>query len=142
MLCGLPPFYSKDREKLYRNIKYNDPKLDMPYLSEPARDICRRLLTKDPEKRLGAGERGAQEIREHPWFDSINWELIYEKKIPPPYIPQLDNQCDTKHFPAEFVNIKLSPSDMESLKDHTDKWDGFSYGAGGSMTQNIDIDME
>ena len=59
MLCGLPPFYSKDREKLYRNIKYNDPKLDHPYLSEPARDICAKLLVKDPEKRLGSGDNGA-----------------------------------------------------------------------------------
>ena len=55
MLCGLPPFYSKEREKLYRNIKYADPKLDMPFLSENARDLCRRLLDKNPQTRLGSG---------------------------------------------------------------------------------------
>lgn len=139
MLCGLPPFYSKDREKLYRNIKYNDPKLDMPYLSDAARDICSKLLTKDPEKRLGAGENGAQELKEHPWFESINWDLIYQKKIPPPYKPQLDTQHDTKHFPTEFTNMKLSPQDVESLKDTNDKWDGFTYE--GSVAIHGDIDM-
>ena len=48
MLCGVPPFYSKDRETLYRNIKFAQPKLDYPYLSESARDFLSKLLVKDP----------------------------------------------------------------------------------------------
>lgn len=73
MLCGLPPFYSKEREKLYRNIKYADPRLDMPFLSEAAKDLCKRLLDKDPNTRLGSGPRDALDIKEHPWFECINW---------------------------------------------------------------------
>lgn len=99
MLCGLPPFYSKEREKLYRNIKYGEPRLDMPFLSEAAKDLCRKLLEKDPAKRLGSGPRDALDIKEHPWFDCINWDAINEKKVPPPYKPQLDVPTDTKHFP-------------------------------------------
>lgn len=63
MLCGLPPFYSKEREKLYKNIKYNDPRLDMPFLSEPAKDLCKRLLDKEPESRLGSGPKDALDIK-------------------------------------------------------------------------------
>ena len=48
MLCGQPPFYNKDKEKLFRNIKYNEPRLDFPFLGEEARDICAKLLNKDP----------------------------------------------------------------------------------------------
>jgi serine/threonine protein kinase len=48
MLVGLPPFYSKDREKLYQNIKYAEPKLDYGFLSDDARDLCMKLLHKDP----------------------------------------------------------------------------------------------
>ena len=59
MLCGLPPFYSKDREKLYKNIKYSDPRIDYPFLSESARDLLVKLLDKDPNKRLGSGEKDA-----------------------------------------------------------------------------------
>ena len=55
MLCGEPPFYSKNKEKLFRNIKYSEPKLDFPFLSENARDICAKLLDKDPMTRLGSG---------------------------------------------------------------------------------------
>jgi len=59
----------------------------MPFLSEAARDLCKKLLEKDPSKRLGSGERDAQDIKEHPWFECINWQAIYEKKVPPPYKP-------------------------------------------------------
>lgn len=144
MLCGLPPFYSKDREKLYKNIKYADPRLDFPFLSESARDLLMKLLEKDPTKRLGSSPRDAQDIKEHPWFDCINWDAVAEKKLPPPYKPQLDVPTDTKHFTQEFTAMKLSPQDVESLKDGsaaTDGWNGFSYVnaevGGGHMEMEI-----
>lgn len=87
MLCGIPPFYSKDREQLYQNIKNCKPKLDYPYLSEPARDILEHLLVKDPTKRLGNTSGGVSAIKEHPWFDEINWDQINHKLVHPPYIP-------------------------------------------------------
>ena len=62
MLCGQPPFYSKDKQKLFRNIKYAEPKLDFPFLSENARDICTKLLNKNPDQRLGSGPSDAEEI--------------------------------------------------------------------------------
>jgi len=80
MLCGEPPFYSKNKEKLFRNIKYSEPKLDFPFLSEEARDICAKLLDKNPLTRLGSSESDAQEIMAHPWFATINWNAIYEKQ--------------------------------------------------------------
>jgi hypothetical protein len=48
MIVGIPPFYAKDRESLYRNIKFHNPKLDHSFLSEEGKDICSRLLEKDP----------------------------------------------------------------------------------------------
>lgn len=105
MLVGLPPFYSKDREKLYRNIKHSDPKLDYPFLSESAKDLCSGLLTKDPTKRLGNGENGAANIKNHPWFDCIDWSAVENKQLAPPYKPQLDQEGDVKHFPPEFTNM-------------------------------------
>ena len=87
MLCGQPPFYNKDKEKLFKNIKYSEPRLDFPFLSEDARDLCSKLLDKNPQSRLGSGETDAQEIMTHPWFATIDWNTIYEKKHTAPYIP-------------------------------------------------------
>ena len=143
MLCGEPPFYSKNKEKLFKNIKYNDPKLDYPFLSENARDICAKLLDKNPQTRLGSSENDAEEIMSHPWFSCIDWKAIYEKRQPAPYKPQLDHEYCTKHFPEEFTKMKLTPQDINSLKD-TSKWDGFSYAdeeAESKMNMNAQNDM-
>lgn len=59
MLVGLPPFYNKDRDKLYQNIKYQEPKMDYEFLSPEARDLCSKLLIKNPLERLGAGPSDA-----------------------------------------------------------------------------------
>jgi serine/threonine protein kinase len=91
MIVGIPPFYAKDRDTLYRNIKFHDPKLDYPFLSDAAKDLCSRLLDKDPAQRMGSGSDGTKEIRQHPWFKDIDWEKMYLRDIIPPYKPILDS---------------------------------------------------
>jgi len=54
MLAGAPPFLHPSKEKLYKLIKYTQPRLDYPYLSPEAVDICAKLLHQDPTKRLGS----------------------------------------------------------------------------------------
>ena len=48
---------------------------------QKAGDLCSRLLTwcklqVDPEQRLGSGPTGAEEIKQHPWFASLDWGLM------------------------------------------------------------------
>ena len=56
----------------------------------------KKLLAKDPKKRLGAN--GAQEIKEHPWFQKFNFQWLYEKKMKAPYTPVLKSKTDTRNF--------------------------------------------
>ena len=85
------------------------PKLEFPYLSENSADLLNKLLEKDPTKRLGNTEVGLQEIRNHPWFESINWERMSAKMTDPPYKPILESSTDTRHFTKDFTSMKLSP---------------------------------
>ncbi len=91
MIVGVPPFYAKDRDTLYRNIKFHDPKLDYPFLSGAAKDLCSRLLEKDPSLRMGSGSDGTKEIRQHPWFKDLDWEKMYLRDTTPPYKPILES---------------------------------------------------
>ncbi|MED6137951.1 hypothetical protein PIB30_069819 [Stylosanthes scabra] len=61
---------------------------DSPFVSFQARDLIRGLLVKEPENRLGS-EKGAAEIKQHPFFDGLNWALI--RCGVPPEIPEY---CD------------------------------------------------
>jgi hypothetical protein len=53
-------------------------------VSNVARDLIRGLLVKDPQKRI-ATKRGATEIKQHPFFDGVNWALV--RGAHPPSVP-------------------------------------------------------
>ena len=91
MMVGLPPFYSEDQNEMYRRIvsdplRFPDP-ADGIVISREARDILTRLLERNPTKRFGAN--GAQEIRKHPFFASVDFEKLYRKQIAPPFRPNV-----------------------------------------------------
>lgn len=106
--------------------------MDYDFLTPDARDLCTRLLIKNPAERLGSGETDAEEIKCHPWFECIDWKKIENKQLAPPYKPQLDHSDDVKHFPPEFTNLQPSPQDLESLKAQDgNKFPTFSYSKDG-----------
>jgi len=127
MICGQPPFYCKDKEQLFKQIRNDNPKLDFPFLSDNARDLLLKLMDKNAATRLGGGPKDAEEIMAHPWFENINWYAIYNKVVPPPYKPQLDNPASTKHFSEEFTQMRMTPQDIGSLAEDSGKWNQFSY---------------
>lgn len=59
-----------------------------PYISYEAQDLIRGLLDVNEQSRLGAGENGVKRIKEHPFFQSINWELLEQKHVEPPIKPE------------------------------------------------------
>jgi len=65
-----------------------NPKFNSEKFSQDAADLCRRLLEKDENKRLGSN--GCEEIMTHPWFSGFNWELVICDRMKPPYRPPKD----------------------------------------------------
>ena len=135
----MPPFYAKDREKLFNSIKTEQVKFHK-YLSKEAVDILTKFFIKDPEKRLGSGPNGLNDIKSHVFFSSINWESILEKKIKPPFTPKLKNETDTKYIDPEFTSITTMDSYHagESLNDNENPFVGFSYDANKEGDKQVD----
>ena len=141
MLVGIPPFYTKNRQQLYENIQKGE--LDLPdFLSDEAKDLLWRLLTKDPNERLGSSQNDAQDVKLHPWFANISWDDIYNKTQKPPYTPQLDSADDVKHFWPGFTKIDVygSYEDGNPLSCPEDsvgdtKWNNFSYDPENDLEQ-------
>lgn len=50
-------------------------------ISQEARDLLKGLLHKDPNKRLGGGPGDVKEVQSHPFYITINWKLLEEKKV-------------------------------------------------------------
>jgi serine/threonine protein kinase len=85
MLTGRPPFYHSDKQLLLYNIEHAKLKVP-PKITEHAKDLLKKLLKKDPEKRIGS-QFDAEEIKNHQFFDGIDWNLVYSKGLNPPVPP-------------------------------------------------------
>lgn len=81
MISGTPPFYAEDLNSMYKNITSSVLMLHN-YFSEELKDLLRRLLNRDPDARLGIGDR--KSLREHKFFEGINWRKLFQKEITPP----------------------------------------------------------
>ncbi|CEG76017.1 Putative AGC protein kinase [Rhizopus microsporus] len=90
-----------------------------------------RLLKRDPSRRLGSGPDGALRVRLDPYFSCIDWDLIYAKRIKPPYVPNLYSETDFSHFDSEFLQLtpRLSPVSSDyMLSQSLDRaFEGYSY---------------
>ncbi|XP_022842422.1 calcium-dependent protein kinase 26-like [Olea europaea var. sylvestris] len=65
LLCGVPPFWGESEQEIFEEVLYGD--LDFssdpwPKISESAKDLVKKMLVRDPRKRLTA-----HEILCHPW---------------------------------------------------------------------------
>jgi RAC serine/threonine-protein kinase len=106
MLTGLPPFYCKDRERLFEKIRNSD--LHYPAsLSKTAKHLLLGLLTRDPKIRLGSGENDARDIQVHEFFSEIDWDKLSTGGIPPPWKPTINGSLDTSQFNKEFTDMPV-----------------------------------
>ncbi|EPS68752.1 hypothetical protein M569_06017, partial [Genlisea aurea] len=85
LLHGRTPFKgSGNRATLFNVIGQQVRFPDSPATSYASRDLIRKLLVKEPANRLGV-RRGAAEIKQHPFFEGVNWALI--RCSTPPEVP-------------------------------------------------------
>lgn len=55
-----------------------------PNVPPMAADLIRRLLHQNPAQRLGYGPGGAPAVKAHPWFASVDWDLLAQQRLAPP----------------------------------------------------------
>ncbi|XP_059848059.1 serine/threonine-protein kinase N2 [Hypanus sabinus] len=110
MLVGESPFPGDDEEEVFDSI-VNDEVRYPRFLSSEAIAIMRRLLRRNPERRLGSSERDAEEVKKQPFFREIDWEALLAKKVKPPFIPTIKDREDVSNFDEEFTaeEAKLTP---------------------------------
>nr|XP_014341638.1 PREDICTED: serine/threonine-protein kinase N3 [Latimeria chalumnae] len=105
MLVGESPFPGDDEEEVFDSI-VNDEVCYPRFLSTEAIAIIRKLLRKNPERRLGAGEGDAEEVKKQMFFQEIDWDALFAKKAKPPFIPKIASPSDVSNFDKEFTTQK------------------------------------
>ncbi|XP_052393585.1 serine/threonine-protein kinase N1 isoform X2 [Carassius gibelio] len=103
MLVGESPFPGDDEEEVFDSI-VNDEVRYPRFLSSEAIGIMRRLLRRNPERRLGSSEKDAEDIKKQPFFRTMDWEALLQRQVPPPFVPAVKGKEDVSNFDAEFTN--------------------------------------
>lgn len=107
MCCGWSPFYADNTQQMYKNIAFGKVRFPKEVLSQEGRSFVKGLLNRNPKHRLGA-VNDARELKEHQFFQDIDWNLLKTKNIPPPFKPHLLSETDTSNFDPEFTNESSS----------------------------------
>ncbi|CCF57344.1 hypothetical protein KAFR_0C03520 [Kazachstania africana CBS 2517] len=103
LLLGYPPFTSNTTDEVFRKILDGNiqwPHFDSPdeeeeiLLKNSAKDLISKLLTIDASKRLGAN--GSSEIKNHPYFDGVDWDHVYDEQAS--FVPNIEDPEDTDYF--------------------------------------------
>lgn len=84
---------------------------------------------KVPHLRLGAGPGDAEEIKSHAYFRDVNFDDVYHKRIPVPFLPKVSGAKDVSNFDPEFTRESPSetPSDYRLNQTEQGLFQGFSY---------------
>ncbi|XP_053506247.1 protein kinase C epsilon type-like, partial [Ictalurus furcatus] len=132
MMTGCKPFVIENLWNLFDSIKHD--KLKYPSkLSRKAVSILKAFLKKDPKTRLGCvkSRRGWEEaIKVHPYFKSINWLLLEQRKVTPPFKPLIIAKRDVDNFNHVFTceDLKLSRVNNDVTDEFSQEmFQGFSF---------------
>ncbi|KAL8651968.1 MAG: hypothetical protein Q9210_002965 [Variospora velana] len=130
MLLQQSPFRGEDEDEIYDAILADEPLYPI-HMPRDSVSILQKLLMREPELRLGSGPTDAQEIMSHAFFRNINWDDFREKKVPPPFLPQISNPTDTSNFDSEFTSVTpvLTPVQSVLTQAMQEEFRGFSYSA-------------
>lgn len=115
MLLQQSPFRGEDEDEIYDAILADEPLYPI-HMPRDSVSILQKLLTREPEHRLGSSRRDAEEIMEHPFFKTINWDDIYHKRVPTPFKPSIKNERDTSNFDQEFTSVTPVLTPVQSGK--------------------------
>jgi serine/threonine protein kinase len=87
MLIGEPPFVHSERTRLFEMIVTGTVNYPRP-VSPAARALINALLVTNPSERLGNMQYGVDAIKNHPFFASIDWNIVAQRGLTPPLRPQ------------------------------------------------------
>jgi len=126
---GKRPYTGKNRkeikeEMLMRQIAIKGDEIPEDWTKESV-DFINKLIVRKRENRLGFN--GIKEVKEHPWIKYYPWEMILDKTLPSPFIPQNKDNFDLRYCAKtekigqetmfRFEEILMSSNYKNSFKD-------------------------
>ncbi|XP_045540679.1 ribosomal protein S6 kinase alpha-4 [Papilio machaon] len=145
LLTGASPFTVEGERNTQQEITKRIVRCSYPVpneVSPQVQDFIKKLLVKDPRRRLGGGEGDAEELKRHPFFQDLDWGAVSRREVPAPFVPALSHAADTCNFADEFTRMPPTDSPAQAPRHHDKLFLGYSYVAPSILfSENIISDQ-
>ena len=135
MLVGYTPFCSEEtKDVCYKVINWKKF-LKIPddiVLSREAEDLIAKMINNSNER---LGKNGVEEIKAHPFFKNVNWNNIRNTKAP--FIPELQNDYDTKYFESFEYEEEFYPPVKKFKRRKDIEFLGYTYKEGDELYKDV-----
>lgn len=99
MLVGIDPFNDSDPMRMYQNIVKGNLKFPSSIDSD-GKSLIKHLLEADLSRRYGNLKAQAQDVKDHRFFDHVDFGQVLARNVEAPYIPTVRSETDTSNFNA------------------------------------------
>ena len=132
MLVGIPPFFTNNKDQIFRNIEKGDLKIP-GFVSEKASRLLKALLKRDPSSRLGS-VNDVEDIKSFEYFNDVDWDKVYRREMKPPKPQKNTNTVQMFKEPKLFADDEDRD---ENENGNTDKYKDENEN-GGNINQKFE----
>ncbi|XP_009600849.1 3-phosphoinositide-dependent protein kinase 2-like [Nicotiana tabacum] len=138
MLSGTSPFKDASEWLIFQRIIARDIRFPN-YFSNEARDLIDQLLDIDPSRRPGAGPDGYTSLKNHPFFNGVDWEKLRSQT--PPKLA-MEPKAPSTHSSGDEQDPSWNPSHIGdgSVRPSDGNGGAASTSETGSITRLASID--
>ena len=119
MICGVDPFTDEDPMKIYQNILERKIKFSSDF-DNKSKSLIKHLLEPDLSKRYGNLKDGVNDIKNHEFFKSMNWDKLLRQELEVPFVPKKTDNNQLKYYnvyPDSDDNAEAYNKDNDPFND-------------------------
>ena len=127
MLTGQLPFRGKNKPAVQKAIcsaKFKIPS----FLPGECVTLIKALLDRQQDRRIGSGPNGTENVKNHKFFNGVNWSKVEVRDVTPPFRPTVDGEMCTACFDDMWTNKPAVDSASGTPgSNENDAFLGFSF---------------
>ena len=83
-----------------------------------------QLLRKNPERRLGASERDAEDVKKQAFFRNVSWDDLLMRRVPPPFVPTIVSilMPQAPVFLIQFLTPSFRQTGLEDVSNFDEEF--------------------
>ena len=136
-MMGERPYLGKTRKEIKHLVMKRQARIDRDDIPDgwslESVDFINKCLKRKESRRLGY-RNGISELKNHAWFHDFDWESLFNKTIPAPFVPKKSGNYDKKY--CEMIE-KINDTTLARYQNYLNQ-KNFKYVFEGYTCVNVE----